>query len=66
MKKKEIRGRYLPDRMFNKAQLVKGLSIELEHTRERKVAKAIAKDHLREHKDYYKALELMEKRLSRK
>ncbi len=53
----------LPDSAFNRRQLEKGIKVEMEHTTSKKVAKAIAKDHLFESPDYYRALEKMEKKL---
>ena len=53
----------IPDSAFNKVQLRKGIKVELEHTKNKELAKEIAKDHLTEHPDYYKALRKMEDRL---
>jgi len=50
----------------NKKQLRMGISVELEHTRSRKVAERIASQHLCEYKDYYTALRKMESELRRK
>lgn len=47
----------IPDSEFDIRQLEKGINIELEHTDNLEIAKAIAKDHLVEDKDYYKKLE---------
>lgn len=47
----------VPDREFDKEQLVRGTKVELEHTNNPKIAKEIAKDHLVEEKDYYPKLE---------
>ena len=54
-----------PDKYFNTTQLRKGMRVEMEHTRNPKIAKEIAKDHLTEHKRYYIELEKMEKKLKR-
>ena len=51
----------VPDSAFDLEQLKIGQEIELEHTDDPELAKEIAKDHLREHKDYYKKLQEMEK-----
>jgi hypothetical protein len=56
----------LPDSMFNKKELAKGTKVELEHTNDKSVAKQIAKAHLVESPDYYKALAKMEKQLEMK
>jgi hypothetical protein len=50
----------IPDREFDSQELVRGMDTELEHTDDLEVAKAIAKAHLCESKDYYKRLEKME------
>lgn len=60
------RGRYYPDKMFNKKQLSMGTMHELEHTNSKREAKKIAKDHLKEHKYYYTYLKGMEKRMKRR
>lgn len=51
---------------FDPDQLAKGTRVELEHTRDRRLAREIAMDHLAEHPDYYIELEKMERRLKRK
>ena len=56
----------IPDSAFNKVQLRKGIKVELEHTKNKELAKEIAKDHLTEHPDYYKALRKMEDRLEKR
>ena len=56
----------VPCRLFNKGQLAKGVQVELEHTNNPRVAKEIAKDHLIEFPNYYKALEKMENQLRKK
>ena len=43
-----------------KAQLSKGIKVELEHTSDEDVAKEIALDHLAEYPDYYDRLEQVE------
>lgn len=43
---------------FNLYQLKKGTKVEMEHTSNRKVARKIAQDHLRENPNYYKSLDL--------
>ena len=55
-----------PDKNYNKHQLDIGIKIEMEHTKDKKIAKSIAKDHLDEHTDYYKELVKMEKKLDNK
>lgn len=49
------------DGKFNKKELQRGISHELEHTDNVEIAKEIAKDHLIDDKDYYKKLEKLEK-----
>jgi hypothetical protein len=51
----------LPDSKFIPTQLRKGIKVEMEHTRNRSVAKQIAKAHLVENPRYYTYLEKMEK-----
>lgn len=51
---------------FDPVQLERGTRVELEHTRDRKLAREIAMDHLAEHPDYYIELAKMERRLKRK
>ena len=51
---------------FDKVQLKIGRKIELEHTKSKKVAEQIAKDHLREFPDYYTHLVRMENKLRRR
>lgn len=48
------------DRMFDRIQLSKGTKVEMEHTDDPEVAKAIAKAHLTENPKYYVYLEIME------
>lgn len=50
-----------PDSDFDAEQLKNGIETELEHTKDRKVAKEIAKDHLSEDPNYYKKLKKIEK-----
>jgi len=56
----------LSDNIFDSEQLRKGIKVELEHTDNPKIAKEIAKDHLKEFPRYYDALEEMEKKLKKK
>lgn len=58
-------GSSLPDEDFDPLQLAIGIAVELEHTSNRDVAKAIAKDHLVEHRFYYSFLEEMENKMKR-
>jgi hypothetical protein len=51
----------VPDSDFDRDQLIKGIRAEMEHTRDKLVAKMIAKDHLVEIPDYYDRLEQMER-----
>ena len=46
----------MPDSRYPKKELKKGVKHETEHTRNKGIAKEIAKDHLEERKDYYTAL----------
>jgi len=50
-----------PDSDFEPQQLKNGIKTELEHTKNHKVAKEIAKDHLSEDPNYYKKLKKIEK-----
>lgn len=45
---------------FNKKDLLKGLKVELEHTKDLSIATEIAMDHLTEDPKYYDKLEKME------
>ena len=54
------------DSYFNIVQLNKGIKIEMEHTRNKKIAKEISKDHLSEDPLYYEKLAKMEKKKRRK
>jgi len=42
--------------IYNPKEVKMGIKVELEHTKSKKVAERIAKDHLREHKNYYSIL----------
>ena len=56
----------MPDSFFNKKELRLGIKVELEHTRSRRLAKEIAKDHLVENSQYYsKYLLPREKKMDR-
>jgi hypothetical protein len=55
----------MPDSMFDKNQLEKGVKVELEHTPNKNIAKEIAKDHLSENSKYYDYLEDMEKKMKK-
>ena len=50
-----------PNPMFNEEQIAMGIEVELEHTKDRKLAEKIAMDHLLEYPDYYTRLAKMEK-----
>lgn len=47
----------MKDKEFSKKELKKGTKHELEHVKNKTIAKEIAKDHLAERKDYYTALD---------
>jgi len=49
--------------IYNKRQLRMGTKIEMEHTKSKRFAQKIAKDHLREFPNYYTHLIKMEKKL---
>jgi hypothetical protein len=51
----------IPDKMFNKLQLMEGIKVEKEHTDDVNIAKQIAKAHLVENPNYYKYLKKMER-----
>ena len=52
--------------VYNKKELKIGVRIEMEHTKSKKVAEKIAKDHLKEFSNYYsKGVLPMEKRLKK-
>ncbi len=51
---------------YNKKELRIGTKVEMEHTKSKRVAEKIAKDHLREFSNYYTmGLLKMEKRLKK-
>ena len=50
-----------PDTEFDQEQLKIGIKHELEHTKDEKIAKEIAKDHLTEDPNYYKKIKKIEK-----
>ena len=50
----------IEDSEFDSKELKKGIKIEMEHTDDKLIAKAIAKDHLSELPDYYTRLVKME------
>ena len=50
-----------PDSDFDEKDLEDGIKHEMEHTKDRQVAKEIAKDHLSEDPNYYKKLKKIEK-----
>jgi hypothetical protein len=50
-----------PDSDFDQKDLEDGIKHEMEHTKNRSVAKEIAKDHLSEDPNYYKKLKKIEK-----
>jgi hypothetical protein len=49
----------MPDKNFNRRQLMLGIKTEMEHTKSRCLAKQIAKDHLVEKMNYYTMLRRM-------
>jgi hypothetical protein len=57
----------IPLSRFNQRDLERGTQVELEHTRDRRIARRIAADHLAEFGgEYYRELARLEKRLERK
>jgi len=52
-----------PDSDFLPDQLEKGIKVEMEHTDNPQIAKAIAKAHLKENPRYYDFLEKMESQM---
>lgn len=50
-----------PDSDFDAEDLDEGMRHELEHTRDRAIAREIAKDHLTEDRDYYRKLRRVER-----
>ena len=61
-KKHDKKGYYHIDNMISslKKQLVKGIKVEMEHTKDKSKAREIAMDHLWEHPNYYDKLEKIE------
>jgi len=61
-KKHDKKGYYHIDNMISslKKQLVKGMKVEMEHTKDKSKAREIAMDHLWEHPNYYDKLEKIE------
>jgi hypothetical protein len=61
---------YLSDCGFFKSfanhQLNRGITVEMEHTEDKKIAQRIAMDHLVEYPDYYVQLDIMEERMKKK
>lgn len=55
-----------PDEDFDAEQLEAGIKVETEHTSNKWIQKAIAKAHLAEYPDYYKALAAMEEELKKR
>jgi hypothetical protein len=51
---------FSPDSKFDKKELNMGIKVEMEHTNSKIIAKLIAKDHIKEFKDYYTRLKKME------
>ncbi|MHA1468991.1 MAG: DUF5661 family protein [Candidatus Asgardarchaeia archaeon] len=51
---------------FNQKELSRGEEIELEHTKDKELAKDIAMDHLEEFPTYYTELDKMEEKLEKK
>lgn len=47
---------------YDKKELKKGMNVEKEHSKNKKVQKVIAKNHLDERKDYYKRLKKIERK----
>jgi hypothetical protein len=45
------------DSLFRKKELAKGVKHEGEHTKDKSIAKEIAKDHLSENEEYYSELD---------
>ena len=52
---------HIPDEKFNAKEFKMGIKVELEHTDDPIIAKAITKDHLSECANYYTRLAKMEK-----
>lgn len=51
---------------YNQKELSRGKEVELEHTKDKELAKDIAMDHLEEFPTYYTELDKMEKKLENK
>jgi len=51
---------------FDKDQIAKGIKVEMEHTKDRDLAREIAMDHLTEDPHYYTKLETIEKHAARR
>ena len=51
---------------YDPKQIKIGTKVELEHTKDKKLAATISRDHLREFPNYYTGLVKLEKELSRK
>jgi hypothetical protein len=56
----------VPYSKFDKKELARGTKVEMEHTKDKKIAKEIASDHIYEHPSYYSELAKMEKKLERR
>lgn len=54
----------VPDNSFPQDVIEQGITVELEHTQDRGIAKKIAIDHLRENPKYYEYLEKMEAQMT--
>ena len=50
-----------PDTDYPQDQIEQGIKVEKEHTTDKKIAKEIAKDHLKENPKYYTELKKIEK-----
>lgn len=64
LKKDEMAGGLADDKTdkdFDKKKLKQGIKVEREHTKDKKIAKEIAMDHLAEDANYYKKLKEIEK-----
>jgi hypothetical protein len=48
---------------FDQRQLRMGIKVEREHTKDPRVAREIAMDHLTEHKNYYDELKVAERKM---
>lgn len=69
-KKKDLTGladrKNVTEKDVDKGELRRGIAIEMEHTKDERVAKEIALDHLAEIPDYYTRLEKMESRAKKR